>query len=355
MSTHKPPRGWGRALQDAGRVQRTGGERFTRSAAPVPAVTSAVQRAVASAVGVTQEAHKIEQFVLAANGAQDLTLEFAPVDGSWNVMIRRLSAFDTDDFTIAGQTLSLVNGDLAPKTGDKVRVQYDYLTGQSAAPNTAWVDTVTTLGPLAWYRLDDVSNGGTMLDSSGHGHHGTWNSVATHTLAPSLLPSDPNSALSMTGAGGEGASVSSASWMNLTTNVSWVIFFKGTDTAARLWAREATTGGVQDWSLQAGSQLYFAAGGGIVLTSTASGLNDNHMHMAVYTLGGGNLKLYIDGSLDKNVTYSTALGTTAQDVYIGYGGGLTSSAMFTGTLDEAIWFDKVLTATDVSNLWAAAQ
>jgi hypothetical protein len=142
--------------------------------------------------------------------------------------------------------------------------------------------------------------------------------------------------------------------MNLTQDVTWVIFFKTTDTAARLWARESTAGAVQDWSLQVGSQLYFAAGGSIVLTSVATGLNDNNTHMAAFTKTATSVSLYIDGALDSTVGHATPLATTAQDVFIGYGGGLTTSHLFTGTLDEAIWFDKVLTDTEIAAIWDAA-
>jgi hypothetical protein len=323
------------------------------NASPVPQVQQAIDEALTSVAGVTDELHQIDLFTLASTGAQNLTLTYLPSDQSWNVSLNGITAKWGTDYTISGQTLSLLTP-LDPRTSDILEIQYDYLTGLSALPDTAWVDTVTALGPLAWYRLDDVSNGGTLLDSSGHGHHGTWNGVTTHTFTTSLLPSDPNAALLMTGAPGEGASVPSASWMNLTTNMSWVIFFKSTDTSARLWAREQITGGGQDWSLQFGGQLYFAAGGAVVLTSAASGLNDNNMHMAVFTYDGAHVKLYVDGTLDTSVAYSTALGTAAQDVVIGYGGGITTGHMFAGTLDEAVWFDLVLTSTDVTNLWNAA-
>lgn len=140
MSTHRPPRHWGTALQDASRVQRTGGERFTRSAAPVPAVQEAVRRAQIAAVGVTDRASKIDQFTLAGGGAQDLALTYLPLLDSENVSIRSLVCLLTDDYTISGQTLSLTTGK-APLTGDKVQIQYDYLTGVSAElPSTgAWL------------------------------------------------------------------------------------------------------------------------------------------------------------------------------------------------------------------------
>jgi hypothetical protein len=210
------------------------------------------------------------------------------------------------------------------------------------------------LGPLAYWRLDDVGNGTTMTDVSGNAHHGTWNAVTSHTVTSGLLANEPDNALLMTGTGGEGAVVPSASWMNITTNMSWVILFKTTDTAAHMIDRAQVVGGGQDWSLQIGSQFYFLAGGSTVAASTATGLNDNTMHLAVVTYNGSSVKLYVDGALDKSVAYSAPLPTSAYDITVGYGGGLTSAAMFTGTLDEAILYASVLSATDVADLWAAA-
>lgn len=354
--TERAPLGPLRHLSEGTRVQRTGGAlHAVANASPIPSRTSAVADALSSLAEASERTSKVDQFVLAADGAQDLSLSFLPVEDSWNVMVRRLAAFDGDDFTISGQTLSLIDGDLAPVTGDKVRIQYDYYTGVPTTMNTEWVDTVTGLGPLAWYRLDDVSNGGTMTDSSGHGHHGAWNGVTTHSLTTSLVPSDPDGALSMTGAGGEGAHVTSAAWMNLTSNLSWLIFFKTTDTAARLFAREQTSGGGQDWSLQVGNNVFFCAGGSVVATSVDNTLSDDAMHMAVFTYDGSNVRIYIDGAIDKTQAYSTPLGTSAQDILIGYGGGIASGHMFAGTLDEAIIFDQVLSGADVTALWNAAQ
>jgi hypothetical protein len=279
-----------------------------------------------------------------------LALTYLPQFDSWNVSISGVTLTDGVGYTVSGQTLSLLTAADA-RTGETVVIQYDYLTGQAQPSGEPFSGLIESLGPLAWYRLNDVSNGGTMTDSSGHAHHGTWNSVGTHSLTTSLV-GDSDEALLMTGAAGEGAYVTSASWMNLTGDLTWVVFFKTTDTSARLWSRESTAGGVQDWSLQQGSQLYFAQGGSVVLTSVSSGLNDNNVHMAAFTHTGSSVSLYIDGVFDNSASAS-ALATTAQDMFIGYGGGLTSSHLFAGVLDEAIMWDRVLTVAEIEAIWDA--
>jgi hypothetical protein len=350
VSVRRRPRRFEQEVWEGVRAQRVGGAHSLFSAAPINELRTAIADALSSVGGVVERVSKIDPFTC-AGGAEDFTLSFLPIDESWNVSIGVAELTNGVGYTINGQTLSLETAADA-RAGETVQIQYDYLAGLPAAAAEPFAGIIESLGPLAWYRLDDVSNGGTMTDSSGHAHHGLWNAVTTHALTTSLV-NDDDGALSMTGAGGEGAHVTSAAWMNLTGNVTWVVFFKTTDTAARLWARESTAGGVQDWSLQQGSQLYFAAGGSIVLTSVRTGLNDNNKHMAVFTHTGSSVALHIDGVFD-NSAATSALATTAQDVYIGYGGGLTSSHMFTGTLDEAIWFDRVLTDTEIAAIWDAA-
>jgi hypothetical protein len=132
------------------------------NASPVPQVQQAVDEALTSVAGVTDEQHQIDLFTLASSGAQDLTLTYLPSDQSWNVSLNGITALWGTDYTITDATLSLLSP-LDARTGDVVEVQYDYLTGLPAAPIDSgdvlftWAfDTApTTSGSPAW----DVANG----------------------------------------------------------------------------------------------------------------------------------------------------------------------------------------------------
>lgn len=353
MSLRRPPRHPFQRLSDGNRAQRTGGAGLLYNAAPIPAQAAATAQALASVASVSDKAWNDETFTLASNGAQTVTLEYLPVDESEDVKLNGLGQLRTTDWTRSDQTLSVLSA-MGALTGDKLAVHYQYLTGQPTPIGEDFAGLVAGLGPLAWWRLGDVSNGGTMTDSSGNAHHGTWNASATHTVGTSLLLNDSNSSLQMTGASGEGAVVTSGAWMDLTSNLSWLVLFKTTDTAARLFAREQTAGGGQDWSLQITNQLHFCAAGSVIASSVDTSVNDNSIHMAVFTYDGANVKIYLDGALDKTQAYTTPLGTAAYNILIGYGGGTATGHMFTGTLDEAIIFDQVLTLAEITELWAAA-
>lgn len=298
--------------------------------------------------------HNEDIFDITVDGAQDLDLTYLPIPGSVHCELNGIKGRRGVDWEVEDATVTC----LAPwdvREDDVVTVEYAYLEGMPAVPTGLWADEVAASGPLAWYRLGDVSNGGTMSDSSGNAHHGAWRTSTAHSLTDSLVLNDEDGALLMTGTSSEGGAVTSGSWMNITTNLSWLLIFQTTDSAARLFAREQSAGGGQDWSLQlATGQVHFIAAGSVVASSIDTTLADGNLHMAVFTYDGSDIRIYIDGAIDKTQAYSTPLGTTAYDITIGYGGGTTTSHMFSGTLDEAIIWDRVLTVSEISTFWEVA-
>jgi len=114
------------------------------NASPVPQIQTAVDEALTSVGGVTDKQSKIDQFTLAADGAQDLALTYVPVVDSENLILRRLGLYLGVDYTLSDQTVSLINSDVAPLTGDLVQVQYDYLSGLPAMPASSVTEASST-------------------------------------------------------------------------------------------------------------------------------------------------------------------------------------------------------------------
>lgn len=296
---------------------------------------------------VASRASKVDIFTLPSDGAQDLTLTFVPIEDSWNLLHNRLGCVEAEHFTLTGRTVSLLSGTDA-LTGDTVRVQYDYLVEQSDPIAGGFYSTAMGLGPLAYWRLGDVSNGGTLTDSSGNAHHGTWNAVSSHTPTTGLLNDDSDQAALLTGTAGEGAVVSYGSWMNQ-TNLSWVCLVNTADFIARLVARESSN---FVWSVQlAGGQPRFSANG-LVIGDAPTPVNDGATHLLVLTYDGSTVRFYTDGTLD--ASFAVVLTTpTSSDITIGYGGGTGGGQMFAGVLDEAVVYARVLSAVEVSALWGS--
>jgi hypothetical protein len=277
------------------------------------------------------------------------TLTYLPATDSLHVYNGASVLVEGTDYTLTSNVVSITSGVIS---GDVLVARYAYVPADAVV----FADLIASLGPLAWYRLGDVALGGTMADSSGHFHHGSYINAAGISQGASLVDGDSNGALTMNGAGGTGATVPYGSWMNLTTNVSWVVLFKTTDASARLWAREQST---YVWSLQGfgGGTIAFLANGALIATSTGTSYNDGNKHMAVFTYDGTNVRIYGDGVIDKTQAYSTPLPTptTVNDIItVGYGGGLTTAHMYTGDLDELMMFDRVLTPAEIAAIWSAA-
>lgn len=191
MSRRRAPRGIYQRLSEGTRAQRTGGAGWAYNASPISEQASAVAQSLAGSFDTTHRSSLIEQFTCTVDGAQDFTLTYLPVEDSWNVLIGA-GAYQGDDFTVDGQTLHILNGSLAPLTGDVVQIQYDYLTGMPTTPDTLEVlfrwdgagSPSTSGGNQPW----TVANGdywiGEQRNGTGSGNGFQSNCHAHKTISP---------------------------------------------------------------------------------------------------------------------------------------------------------------------------
>jgi hypothetical protein len=159
VSRRRAPRSPFQRLADGTKAQRVGGAGLVYNAAPIPEHTFAVAAAASTAAVISNRGSKIDQFTLASGGAQPLALTYLPVEESWNVDLNGVTAFWGTDYTISGQTLSLLSA-AGALTGDKVQIQYDYLTGMPAAATEAF-------RYLQVADTDATDRSGTAYDDSG--------------------------------------------------------------------------------------------------------------------------------------------------------------------------------------------
>jgi len=177
MTRRRAPRGSFQRLADGTRAQRTGGAGLVYNAAPISSHASAVAQALASVADVTKTASKIDRFTLASAGPQDLDLTYLPSDESWNVELNGVGALWETDYEVDGQTLSLLTP-LDARIGDKVQVQYDYLTGQPTVLGEIEVlfrwdgaaSPSTSTGNQPWTVANGTYYAGTQRNGSGSGN-----------------------------------------------------------------------------------------------------------------------------------------------------------------------------------------
>lgn len=111
-----------------------------------------------------------------------------------------------------------------------------------------------------------------------------------------------------------------------------------------------------DWgtALIDGGKVCFGIGApDITIKTTATTYNDGNWHFvtAVRDKTAGSITLYVDGA-QKATTTGTNTGTLNAPSFIGLGRNpCNSSAVFTGSLDDLIAYNRVLSSTEVSNLY----
>jgi hypothetical protein len=134
MTRRRAPRLPQERLADGNRAQRTISAGRVVNAAPVSRAAQAAANALASVAGSDSgQLREIQDFTLASDGPQNLTLNYLPLFRSWNVELNGLKALNDVDYSINNQTLSLLTP-LDARTDDVVQIQYDYLSGLQVAP-----------------------------------------------------------------------------------------------------------------------------------------------------------------------------------------------------------------------------
>jgi hypothetical protein len=144
---------------------------------------------------------------------------------------------------------------------------------------------------------------------------------------------------------------------DLTTDLSAFIWLKTTDTA---WDAFGSLHGNGGWGVGTGGCSAGIIGGyiGSVWRCASTAVNDGAWHHVGVTLdsaSGGTLKYYIDGVQNgSTVTSAGAFRTPAVSGSTGLniGDEQTNSRPFAGQLDEARLYNRVLTSTEVAQLYA---
>lgn len=226
---------------------------------------------------------------------------------------------------------------------------------QPAAPADAYGRAVYDLGPYLYWRLDDTS-GTTALDSgrlinNGNASGGvTWGATGAlkdGTGRAAQFDGSNDVVVASKGVGGGPTNFTAGLWFKTTTTRGGKLIGFGSA------ASGLSTSYDRHIYMQDDGRLVFGTYTGVEnRVTTPSRLNDGVWHQVVATQSSAGMRLYVDGLL---------VGTnpqTAGERYDGYwriGGDNTwgsTSRYLAGTLDEAMAFDRALTAQEVSSLFA---
>lgn len=254
----------------------------------------------------------------------------------------------------------------------------------SDLPGSVYEIEVQADSPVAWYRLGE-SSGTVAVDSSGNGHHGTYEGGATFNSRAGLIANDANNAIGFDGVDDGvlgphlalGSAFTFETWVeedSVPTN-SWAIVAVGNENPYSSAGFEpGTPGGVRGAHLgievdsapgpgSTGHYLGFLVGDGTgarLFRATADvedlGLFDGETHHLVATYSSGTGVLYIDNEVVASTTYYSSGPTptpTPGPVGVARAIGIYSNVREAATLDEVAVYDTALSAARVAAHYTA--
>ncbi len=204
--------------------------------------------------------------------------------------------------------------------------------------------------PAGYWRLGEVS--GAAADSAGS-NPGSYNGAVTRGAA-GLLTGDADKAAAFPGTS-ESVIVPNSTSLSLTTAVSVEAWIKPASLPAA-GAFRSVTSKPEAYSLQFnGPRLEFTIiqAGGVRrrLQAPAGAIVAGRVYHVVGTYDGATQRLYIDGAQSGAVALTGAISSNANPLIIASWSGWNE--FFAGTVDEAAVYPVALTATQVTNHYAA--
>jgi len=209
-------------------------------------------------------------------------------------------------------------------------------------------------GFIAKYPLNNSAT-----DITGNGYNGTL----TSTSATTNHFGNANGATSFTSGTSKG-SLPLALVTAVQNDFSFGYWFKTSMTASsnsqwyggNAMVDAEVCGGTNDWgtALIDGGKVCFGIGNpDITIKTTAATYNDNAWHFVTATRNkaAGTIILYIDGALASS-TSGTNTGVLSAPSFVGLANNpCVPSGVFTGSLDDIIVYNRVLSAVEVGNLF----
>jgi glucose/arabinose dehydrogenase/endonuclease YncB( thermonuclease family) len=220
-------------------------------------------------------------------------------------------------------------------------------------PPSSYSEAVLADAPAGYWRLGE-SSGTTAADDSGHGRDGTY--VGPVLGQPGLLTGDADTSAQFDGSN-DYVQIPDAPVWNLTGDltVEALINVTGGANYRTIVAKQDASTGVSTFEFRMSDtgHLQFVqstTGGTFMTASSATVLSAGTHHVAV-TKSATTVRLYIDGALDKTVSFKSAVASNTKPVRIGYRDG---SKAFGGRIDEVAIYPTALGSARISTHDAAA-
>jgi hypothetical protein len=142
-----------------------------------------------------------------------------------------------------------------------------------------------------------------------------------------------------------------SSKLDITGSISMAIWVKATNTSTSyqgLFLRQ-TVGVYESWIHEGKFMMGIKTGGGAQTRySSTSSLSNNTWYHLCWTYDGSNIRIYINGALDRTISKTGSIDVSDGTLYIGYSG--YSTEYLTGYANDARLYDHALSAKEVYDL-----
>ncbi len=219
-------------------------------------------------------------------------------------------------------------------------------------------------GLLGYWKLDESSQGSTVIDSSGYGNngtpHGTGSGPTPSTNIPAINFTD-NYSDTFNGSD-QYIDVGTSSALTVSNNFTLSACVKLSTIKSEFLFNSRDWNGITDSGSNFGMIYGYTSGkfefysqnytGTNPRTALTSSINDTNWHNIVWTYDGTTLKGYLDGSLDKSSAISFSVTNANPHFYIGDSspGAGVNSDYFSGNLDDIRIYNRALSVTEVESL-----
>ena len=216
------------------------------------------------------------------------------------------------------------------------RVRASNAGGNSPYSNVT-SDTTTPSAAVAWFEFE-----GNTLDSSGNSHHAAPTGVITYGAGKRGLSS---------------ATFDGSAFATLTkvveTNFTITAWVKTTGTGVQPVMDAEFPGTTADWgTLIANGKFGMFCGAPDTFVYTTINVNDGNWHHLAATRRSdtGQVRLYVDGTLNNFATLPAGPRTAPVDFRIGANHAATALAFFTGSMDDVKIYDRALNPSEIAAL-----
>jgi Concanavalin A-like lectin/glucanases superfamily len=232
------------------------------------------------------------------------------------------------------------------------------LISGTALAAMSYKQTVTTAGPVAYYRLDDSS--GTTASTVGGGFAGTY--IGSPAKSQTGLVHDGDTSVKFDGVNDaiNANSVATHSGWGGMTMEAWVEVTRSAPSNEEHIMNFSTSSGGHAPGLfhDSPTNKFKCAKGNDTNPVLSNSPYSSGTHYVVCTVGTDNVsRLYVDGTLQNDRGVMTARPTSGDLFIIGadHDSGPVTTSFWKGRIDEAAVWDHALTGSQIAAQWAAGK